>query len=91
MFSALGVLIIIMSSFVKLKYFQDEDYRRRRAAAALPPMMMSAEMRSGPFYVDLNGVIDDALADHNKHIEHFLETWTDDEKQVKFILKPWLE
>uniref|UniRef100_A0A0R3RWX1 SANT domain-containing protein n=1 Tax=Elaeophora elaphi TaxID=1147741 RepID=A0A0R3RWX1_9BILA len=61
---------------------QDEEYKRRRAAAALPPMMMNSRMRSATFYVDLNGVVLDALGDHNSHIEYFLEKWTDDEKQT---------
>ncbi|CAG9540398.1 unnamed protein product, partial [Cercopithifilaria johnstoni] len=61
---------------------QDEEYKRRRAAAALPPMMMNSRMRNAPFYVDLNGVVADALGDHNAHIEYFLEKWTDDEKQT---------
>ncbi|VDK85178.1 unnamed protein product [Litomosoides sigmodontis] len=61
---------------------QDEEYKRRRAAAVLTPTMMSSRMRNAPFYVDLNGVVVDALAEHNAHIEYFLEKWTDDEKQT---------
>uniref|UniRef100_A0A1I7VA67 SANT domain-containing protein n=1 Tax=Loa loa TaxID=7209 RepID=A0A1I7VA67_LOALO len=64
---------------------QDEEYKRRRAAAALPPMMMNLRMRNAPFYIDLNGVVADALADHNAHIEYFLGKWTDDEKKVRQI------
>lgn len=45
--------------------------------------MMNSRMRNAPFYVDLNGVVKDALEEHNAHIEYFLEKWTDDEKQVK--------
>ncbi|KAM3724317.1 Nuclear receptor corepressor [Dirofilaria immitis] len=61
---------------------QDEEYKRRRAAAALPPMMMNSRMRNAPFYIDLNGVVVDALEDHNAHIEYFLGKWTDDEKKT---------
>ncbi|MCP9258619.1 hypothetical protein DINM_001637 [Dirofilaria immitis] len=61
--------------------YSDEEYKRRRAAAALPPMMMNSRMRNAPFYIDLNGVVVDALEDHNAHIEYFLGKWTDDEKK----------
>ncbi|VDM08120.1 unnamed protein product [Wuchereria bancrofti] len=61
---------------------QEDEYKRRRAAAALPPMMMNSRMRSAPFYIDLNGVVLDALEDHNSHIEYFLGKWTDDEKKT---------
>lgn len=60
------------------------DYKRRRAAAALPPLMLSAKRRGAPYYIDLNGVVDDPLKAHNTHIENFLATWSDDEKAVKF-------
>lgn len=45
-------------------------------------MMMNFRMRNPSFYVDLNGVVVDALEDHNAHIEYFLGKWTDDEKKV---------
>ncbi|KAK6101088.1 Myb-like DNA-binding domain family protein [Brugia pahangi] len=61
---------------------QEDEYKRRRAAAALPPIMMNSRMRSAPFYIDLNGVVLDALEDHNAHIEYFLGKWTDDEKKT---------
>lgn len=61
-----------------------DETERRRLAAALPPMMLSARRRNTTYYIDMNGYVNEPLKAHNEHVDYFLGTWSEDERQACF-------
>lgn len=70
---------------------QEQEEKRIRNNAVVPPMLLDVRTRQRLRFENHNGLILDAVKNHNEELEMFHMVWTDSEKQIfkeKFIQYP---